>query len=128
MDVFDKAKELGELISQSDEMRRFNDDEALLRSDAAGMALMEDVERIRKEFIKASRDSAPEEILESLREEYINKQQEMQAYPVTADYLASKAGFDAFMEKVNNLIVFGMTGEAPCSDDKCASCKGGCKN
>lgn len=126
MDLLEIAKELGEMLSKTDEMKEYSDSEAIINTDQKSIDLINDIEDIRKEFIRKSQNNASEEELDDLREKYMKMQQDYETYPPTARFVMAKANFDTLMQKVNNTIIYGMTGEMPCSDEKCASCSGGC--
>lgn len=124
-EVLIKARELGETLSTSQELKRLKDAETTLENDEHGMALMEDHRLLQIELIKATRESSGEVEIKDIRDMLMAKQSELNTYPVTQEYMESKNAFDALMKNINDVITFAITGEA-CTSDKCSSCSGGC--
>jgi cell fate (sporulation/competence/biofilm development) regulator YlbF (YheA/YmcA/DUF963 family) len=124
MDILVKARELGEQIAESSELARIQKAEKALEGDERGMGLMEDYRLLQIELVKATRENKGEVQIGEIRDMLMEKQKEINTYPVTAEYLVSKSAFDSLMKNVNDVITFAITGET-CSPSKCASC-GGC--
>ena len=125
MDIFEKAKELGEAIAASEELENLKNAEIDLENDEKARGLMEDYKELQKELVRATRQKESEEELDSIREMLIAKQRELNEYPVTFRYLDSKMKFDRLMKNINGVISFAINGEEGCSPSKCGSC-GGC--
>ncbi len=127
MDVLIKAKELGELLAASPVIKRLRSAETALERDDRGMSLLEDQRLLQMELIKATREKNNEVELKDIRDMLLDKQKEIDEYPLTHDYLEAKEEFDDLMKNINNIITFAVTGEA-CSPSNCASCGGGCSH
>lgn len=127
MDITEKARELGLMLANSNEMLLYREAEALMKSDDKSTKLMNEYKQLQIEMVQLSRNNAEAEKIEDCKQRLLNKQQEINEYEITFNYLSSKAGIDALMKKVNDIIVFSITGEPTCSDDKCKSCGGGCR-
>ncbi len=125
MDIMDRAKELGEAIADSKEMKRLKSSDANLQGDVKGMALMKEYKQLQIELVRASKEKRDTETIEAIREELLNKQQQLYAYEITNEYLEAKNAFDKFVKNINDIISFAINGEEECSPDKCGSC-GGC--
>lgn len=125
MDIIDRAKELGEAIADSQEMKRLKSSEANLQGDVKGMALMKEYKQLQIELVRASKEKRGAETIEAVREKLLNKQQQLYAYEITNEYLEAKNAFDKFVKNINDIISFAITGEEECSPGKCGSC-GGC--
>lgn len=126
MDIFEKAKELGQAIASSKEMDEFKKAEASLEGDEKGQALMKDYKLLQIEVVKATREGRDKEVIESIKNNLLDKQNEINKYSVTGNFLVAKSNLDALMKKVNDVIIFTISGEEPCSPNKCGSCSG-CK-
>lgn len=125
MSVLEKARELGELLAESEQLKRLNSTQAALESDERGMALMEDYRLLQVELIKAAKENGSEVKVNDIKELLMAKQREIDDYKPTFGYIEAKNDFDELMKNVNDVITFAITGEA-CSPSKCASCGGGC--
>jgi cell fate (sporulation/competence/biofilm development) regulator YlbF (YheA/YmcA/DUF963 family) len=125
MDVLVKARELGEVLADSPVIKRLRSAETALENDERGMSLLEDQRLLQIELIKATRGQNNEVELKDIKDMLVNKQKEIDEYPMTREYLEAKGAFDELMKNINDIITFAVTGEA-CSPSKCASCGGGC--
>ncbi len=127
MDITEKARELGLMLAESKEMKAYTNSEATMKSDEKSTQLMKEYKQLQIEMVKVTRDKASTEIIDNVRVKLLEKQQEINDYDVTNNYLVSKSNLEALMKKVNDIIVFSISGETGCTDDKCKTCGGGCK-
>lgn len=127
MDIIEKARELGQLLAKSPEMQQYNTTEAAMKSDDKSATLMNEYKQLQIEMVKLTRGGAETKKIEQTKEKLLAKQLEINAYSVTMEYLTAKANLEALMKKVNDILVYSITGESECSDEKCKSCGGGCK-
>ncbi len=127
MDIIEKARELGQLLAKSPEMQQYNTTEAAMKSDDKSATLMNEYKQLQIEMVKLTRGGAETKEIEQTKEKLLAKQLEINAYSVTMEYLTAKANLEALMKKVNDILVYSITGESECSDEKCKSCGGGCK-
>lgn len=125
MDVLIKARELGEVLADSPVIKRLRSAETALENDDRGMGLLEDQRLLQIELIKATRGTNNEVDLKDIKDMLVEKQKEIDEYPLTREYLEAKDEFDKLMKNINDIITFAVTGEA-CTPSKCASCGGGC--
>lgn len=125
MDIIDTARQLGRMIAASEQMARLKKAEAEIESDGKAKQLMDDYKHMQIDIVKATKLKKAKEELDSLREALLAKQQEINDYPATKEYLSAKSDFDNFMKTINDVMIFSITGEEPCSPNKCGSC-GGC--
>ncbi|EPR13392.1 YlbF family regulator [Ruminiclostridium papyrosolvens] len=127
MDIIEKARELGQMLAKSTEMERYNTTEAAMKSDDKSSTLMNEYKQLQIEMVKLTRGGAETQAIEETKEKLLAKQLEINSYSVTFDYLTAKANLEALMKKVNDILIYSITGESECSDEKCKSCGGGCK-
>lgn len=127
MDITTKARELGLMMAESDEMKAYTSSEAAMKSDEKAMQLMKEYKQLQIEMVKVTRDKASNEIIDEVRIKLLEKQQEINDYDKTKNYLVSKNNLEALIKKVNDIIAYSMTGETGCTDEKCKSCGGGCR-
>ncbi len=127
MDVLIKAKELGELLADSAMIKRLKNAEMALENDEKGMMLLEDQRQLQLVLIKATREKSVEVELKDIRDMLLDKQKEIDEYPLTHEYLEAKDEFDGLMKNINDIIAFAVTGQE-CSPSNCSSCGGGCSS
>ena len=127
MDIIEKARELGIMMGNSKEMVLYKKYEAVMQSDEKSNKLMLEYKQLQIDMVKCTREGAAAEIIEETKQKLLAKQQEINEYEITYNYLTAKANLEALMKKVNDVIVFSITGEPTCSEDKCSSCGGGCR-
>lgn len=129
MDILDKAKELGELIGASEEMAKLKKSEQALESDQKSIALLSDFKKLQTEMMNAMEGNEDKLLIASIKGKLLSKQEEINNYAVTKEYLETKSAFDGMMKQINDVIVFGITGEEPssCSHSDCSSCGCGCE-
>jgi cell fate (sporulation/competence/biofilm development) regulator YlbF (YheA/YmcA/DUF963 family) len=126
MDIIEKAKELGNMIKESSEMAELKNSEAKMMQDEKARAILNDLYLLQDEMSKAMSEGKDRKVLEGIQQKFITKQNEMQNYDITKSYLEDKSKFDSLMKQINDVIVYSMTGEEPCSDHDCGSCSCGC--
>lgn len=127
MDIFDKAKELGNMIAQSDKMKRMHDAENALENSIEAKDMIEKYKQLQLSVVRASKAGAQKQEVDALKEELVMHQQKLNENSITNDYLQSKIDFERFTKNINQVILFAITGEEGCSPDKCGSCSSNCK-
>ena len=124
MDIFEKTKELGQMIQDSEEMKRMK------AADVAQLA-DEEAQKLLQEFnlqrMNLARDMQEEKIS---REEAVKRNNEAFQNMVSAsetikEYVDSKKAFDAVVAKINGILNFYITGQDPNCTHDCSTC-GGC--
>jgi len=123
-----KAKELGDMIAESREMAELKQAEAELESDDTAKQLLEDLNLLRMELTRAIKEGKPEGTIEEINNMVKLKQQDVMSYRVTRNFLAAKNAFDNLIKRLNDIMLFAITGEekGSCSSHGCDSCSG-CK-
>ena len=124
MDIFEKTKELGEMIQESEEMKRMK------AADVAQLA-DEEAQKLLQEFnlqrMNLARDMQEEKIS---KEEAVKRNNEAFQNMVSAsetikEYVDSKKEFDMMVSKINGILNFYITGQDPNCTHNCSTC-GGC--
>jgi Uncharacterized conserved protein len=126
MDILIMAKELGEAIADSKEMKDLKVSDTNLQVDEKAMALMNEYKQLQIELVRDSREKRDNETIDEIKEMLLMKQQQLNDYEITNSYLEAKTAFDKFMKNINDVINYAITGEDQCTPDKCGSCSG-CK-
>lgn len=124
-DIIKKAKELGELIQNSDEMKKVKELEALQEQDENAKTLLMEFNMNR---MNLGRDMQSGKISE---EEAVKKNNEafeklIAGSEIIKNYVEAKNELDRVVNEVNGILNYYITGHAPggCSHD-CSAC-GGC--
>ena len=124
MTIFEKTRELGEMIQNSEEMKAYKTAEAAQNADEATQEHMKEFNLNR---LNLARDMQNGKIS---REEAIEKNNEAfeklcENAPLVREYVDAKAKFDAVVNQVNTIINFYITGSTgDCTHD--CSTSGGC--
>ncbi|HEY5584903.1 MAG TPA: YlbF family regulator [Ruminiclostridium sp.] len=127
MDITEKARELGLMLANSKEMEIYKNSESVMQSDEKSTKMMSEYKQLQIDMVKRTRAGVEAQVIEDTKQKLLAKQKEINEYDKTNDFLTSKANLEALMKKVNDIIIFSITGETACSDEKCSSCGGGCK-
>lgn len=125
MTVIDKARELGEMLQESDEMKAYKEAEAVQKADEATQEAMSEFNLNR---LNLARDMQNGKLS---REDAVAKNNEayealLEKAPLIKDYVEKKKIFDGLVAQVNQIINFYITGStgSGCSGS-CSTC-GGC--
>ena len=124
MDIFEKTRELGEMIQQSELMQKTKELEAKQQSDETASALLKEFELNR---LNLARDMQNGKLS---REEAIKKNNEAfdelcEKSPIIREYIETKQQFDAMVQQVNQILNYYITGADPNCTHDCSTC-GGC--
>ena len=124
MTIFEKTRELGQMIQDSDEMKAFKEAEANQQNDEATQEAMKEFNLNRLNLArdmqngKLSREEAVEKNNKAF-EELCEKA------PLVKEYVDAKEKFDSMVNQINTIINFYITGSTgECTHD-CSTC-GGC--
>lgn len=126
MSVIDKARELALLIIETDEYKKLKEAEAKFETDEKSMQLMNEYQEIQNGMLAKLQADASQEEIEAEKTKLMDKQQEINDYEVTQEFLLARSGFEAMMQQVNEVIAYVVSGEEGCSPSQCATCGGGC--
>ena len=127
MEIFDKARDLGLAVIESNVYKKMKDAEAAQETDADAMALLKEYSDLRMELGKEVQAGEPTaERMAEIRELVNAKYEEVTANPIISAYIAAKNEFDLVMQQMNTILSYYINGEenTNCGGD-CASC-GGC--
>ena len=124
MDIFEKTKELGEMIQESEEMKRMKTADAAQLADEEAQKLLQEFNLQR---MNLARDMQEEKIS---KEEAVKRNNEAFQNMVSSsetikEYVDSKKAFDAVVAKINGILNFYITGQDPNCTHDCSTC-GGC--
>ena len=124
MDIFEKTRELGEMIQESELMKRAKDLEAKQQRDEEASARLKEFELNR---LNLARDMQNGKLS---REEAIQKNNQAfdelcEKSPIIREYIEAKQQFDAMVQQVNQILNYYITGTDPNCTHDCSTC-GGC--
>lgn len=124
MTIFEKTRELGQMIQDSEEMKAYKDAEAAQKDDPATQEAMAEFNLNR---LNLARDMQNGKISREDAVEANNKafDELCEKAPLVREYVDAKAKFDQMINQVNTIINFYITGSTgECTHD-CSTC-GGC--
>lgn len=123
-EIMDKARELGELIQNSEEMKKAKNMEILQNNDDAAQELLKAYNMQRMNLArdmqnnKLSREEAVKKNNEAF-EEMLSKSEAIK------NYIEAKKEFDSLVNQINQILNFYITGQDPNCTHDCGTC-GGC--
>ncbi|KJS80184.1 MAG: hypothetical protein JM58_19070 [Peptococcaceae bacterium BICA1-8] len=127
MDIYNKAKELAEAISQSQELKKMRDSEAAMMCDPQAQKLVEDYQEVQMEAMKAGLqfDELPEEkqkVLEEL-DEKMSQNEHIVAY------MEAQEALEQILRSVNLIISSALNeSDSSCGSDCDSDCSSGCSS
>lgn len=122
-DVWMLARELAEAIAETPELQEYRRTEDAVLADPEAVALIREYEAAKR-AVKLSRGRPPAE-QQALVERFLTVEERFNAHPAIQAYWNARVALDAFMEKLNAVITYPITGEtAPKARGGCGS--GGC--
>lgn len=124
MTIFEKTRELGEMIQNSEEMKAYKAAELAQKEDEVTQEHMKEFNMNR---LNLARDMQNGKIS---REDAIEKNNKAfeelcEKAPLVREYVDAKAKFDAVVNQVNTIINFYITGSTGDCTHDCSTC-GGC--
>jgi cell fate (sporulation/competence/biofilm development) regulator YlbF (YheA/YmcA/DUF963 family) len=120
------ARELAEAIAGTPEVQEFRRTEDAVLADPEAVALIREYEEAKR-AVKFSRNAPPEE-QQRLIERFLAVEERFNAHEAIQAYWNARVALDAFMDRVNAVVTFPITGrEAPkVKGGACGSGGGGC--
>lgn len=123
-EIIEKTRELGELIQNSEEMKKAKNMEILQENDSEAQELLKEFNLQRMNLArdmqnnKISREEAVKKNNEAF-EEMVSKSETIKKY------IEAKKEFDSLVNQINQVLNFYITGQDPNCTHDCSSC-GGC--
>lgn len=124
MDIFEKTRELGEMIQNSEEMKKAKAAEAAQAADEDAQTLLQEFNLKRMNLARdmQSGEISREDAIKQNNEEFekiVEKNSSIKAY------IEAKQQFDGVVNQINQILNFYITGQDPNCTHDCSSC-GGC--
>lgn len=125
MGAIEKAKELGLAIQAEPCYENFMKIQAAYENDVELTGLMDSFEKVKAELIAENQKEEPDKVkMGALNETMRSFYNEIVENETMQQFQAAKGELESLMREVNGIINFYVTGEEPCSPDKCAGCSG----
>jgi cell fate (sporulation/competence/biofilm development) regulator YlbF (YheA/YmcA/DUF963 family) len=122
MSILEKARELGEEIASSTELREMKDSEIAMMNDTAAKNLVEEFNEKQRKFmdlrskgIKLTRDQISE--VQDLENRVMEN-------PLIVNFFQKQQVFERVIEQINEIISKSIAGDQACSDECCSTCSG----
>lgn len=124
MDIFEKTRELGEMIRASKEMEEVKAAEAAQEADETAQTLLKEYNLKRMNLVrdmqagKITHEEAVKQNSELFEATIANNE-------IIAAYIEKKKQFDGMVNEINQILNYYITGQEPGCTHDCSSC-GGC--
>lgn len=122
--VLEKARELGELIQQSEEMKKFKDAERAQSEDENAATLMQEY-NVKRMNLARDMQNGKIERAEAVKENTLAFEEMVGKCQTIKDYVEAKKEFDMLVQKMNQILNYYITGQDPNCTHDCSTC-GGC--
>lgn len=127
-EIFEKARELGEAIIESEEYKQLKKAELEQEQDEEALNLLKEYSQVRSELAaEIQKGDVSEERIATIREELETAYEKMTTNDRITAYINAQRTFQAVIDQMNNILSFHITGQMPggCSGS-CSTCGGGC--
>ncbi|HYF77091.1 MAG TPA: YlbF family regulator [Symbiobacteriaceae bacterium] len=129
--VWELARELAKSIEESDELIAYRTTEDAVLADQEALDLIRDYETAKRAVKKSK--ALPQEQQVALVTRFMQIEERFDSHPTIQAYWNARTSLDAFMDRINAVVTFPITGEeAPkvkggaCSTGGSCSTGGGC--
>lgn len=123
MDIFEKTRELGEMIQESEEMKRMKLAENVQAEDQEAQELFGEFNLKRMNLAKDMQEGKiSQEEAVAKNNEAFNEMVEKSA--AIKDYIDAKREFDQMISKINGILNYYITGVDPSCTHDCSTCSG----
>lgn len=123
MSVIDKARELGEEISNSVELNQMRETQNAMLADPEAKSIVEEFNAKQKYYMTLQQKGV--ELTDSQKQDVQDLEQRMVDNPLIINFFRAQQSFEKMLEQINEIISQAITGEShSCSDECCSSCSG----
>ena len=126
-EIFEKARELGEAIMESEAFKNLKEAEQNQENDPEALKLLADYSEVRSRLAdEINKGEIGEERMAQIRDELEESYQKMTTNDNITAYINAQRTFQAIIDQMNSIISYHITGQLPggCSGS-CSTC-GGC--
>ncbi len=122
--ILEKARELGEAIQQSEEMKRYKAAELKQSQDEEAADLMREY-NIRRINLARDMQNGKIERADAIKQNTLAFEEIVKKSETIREFVEAKKAFDTTIEHMNRLINYYITGQDPSCTHDCSTC-GGC--
>ena len=124
MTIIEKAKELGEMLSQSEEYKRMTEAEAKQKADPESITAFAQYDLTRNKLMeKARKEDITADEMNEIRNEMEQAYKTLMSNETVAEYIAATEGFTNLMNQINAAIAYYVAPKSECGGD-CSGCSG----
>jgi len=124
-DIWGLARDLAQAIEESPEMDLYRRTEDAVLADDEAIVLIREYE-VSKRAVKKSKTLPPEQQI-ALVSRFMEIEEQFNTHEVIQAYWNARTGLDAFLDRVNTVVTFPITGqEEPKAKGGCSTSGGGC--
>ena len=123
--ILEKARELGEAIQQSEEMKRYKAAELKQSQDEEAAELMREYD-IRRINLARDMQNGKIERAEAVRQNTAAFEEIVEKSETIKEFVAAKKEFDLAIQSMNRILNYYITGQDPDCTHDCSTC-GGCR-
>ena len=125
MEIFEKTRELGELIQASEELKAVKEADEAQKNDEDAQTLMKEFNLKRMNLARDMQNGkiSREEAIEKNNAEF---EKICERSETIRNYIEAKKNFDNIVNQVNQILNFYITGQDPNCKHDCSTCGGGC--
>ncbi len=124
MSIIQKAKELGEAIASSEELKKMKDAEIAMMNDPEASMLVNEFNK-KQRFYMDMKNRGEELTKEQLAEVKIIENKILDN-ELIVDFFRKQQNFEKILEEINDIIAKSIAGDnnATCNDIDCSTCSG----
>ncbi|MHB8986179.1 MAG: YlbF family regulator [Eubacteriales bacterium] len=122
MSVIDKAKQLGEEIANSKELKEMREAELMMTKDPEALNIIQNFNEKQRVFRTIQEQGL--ELTDSQKKEVEDLESRMIENPFIYNFFKSQQTFEKVLEQINNIIgeAIGMGSGCSCDSDDCNTC------
>ncbi|MHB1042560.1 MAG: YlbF family regulator [Eubacteriales bacterium] len=122
MSVIDKAKQLGEEIANSKELKEMREAELMMTKDPEALNIIQNFNEKQRVFRTIQEQGL--ELTDSQKKEVEDLESRMIDNPFIYNFFKSQQTFEKVLEQINNIIgeAIGMGSGCSCDSDDCNTC------
>jgi cell fate (sporulation/competence/biofilm development) regulator YlbF (YheA/YmcA/DUF963 family) len=126
MSILEKARELGEKIATSPELRQMKEAEIAMLNDSQANSLVEEFNQTQRKYLDLKAQGL--ELAGDQVKEVEELEKRVMDNPLIVDFFRKQQSFEMIIEQINEIISDAIAGghscSDGCSDDCCDSCSG----
>ena len=124
MTIIEKAKELGEMLSKSEEYIKMTEAEAKQKADPESITAFAQYDLTRNKLMeKARKENITAEEMNEIRDEMEKAYKTLMSNETVAAYISATENFTNLMNQINAAIAYYVAPKSECGGD-CSGCSG----